>query len=635
MCGITGIIDLNEQLDNNFRKETVAKMNAAILHRGPDGAGFFNDKKTSLAMRRLSIIDLHSGDQPLWNEDKSVLVFMNGEIYNYLDLKKDLQAKGHQFYSNSDTETLVHLYEEYGVGFSSHLKGMFAFCLYDLSKNQLLISRDRFGEKPLYYHWKDQVLSFSSEMASLLENKKIPRVLNTKVLDYYLGAAYVPEPLTLLKEVQTLEPGHHMIITKDKISIEAYFSIDYSQKGHRISDPNEAVEFIEPFLKQAVSRQSISDVPLGAFLSGGIDSSTICALLQEQSSRPIDTFTVKFEEASYDESHIAREVAQRIGSNHHEITIPNQEFTEEIFWEIIDHVGLPFPDSSAIPVFLITKEIRKHVKVALSGDGGDEIFAGYPVFGWWKKIAKIEKFPRWTRKAVLSLTNSGMLPLNANRLRQINRGVKASMKGEEGISLEIHRMFMDEEMQKILSEKQDFAFDQFLKTPPTFKNWSSLRKSMYHRIKHNLVTDMLIKVDRMSMANSLEVRAPFLDPDLFKASLRLSDELLYDGKTGKKIIREIMKSKIPDSVFNHPKSGFSIPLHKYQNETYRKLSEELLDKSNPLFNVLDFEQVQKLNQSIFSSQKNTTTTTVYRSSHQHWTLMMLAGWIKRFNINAE
>ena len=635
MCGITGIIDLNKRLDATFRKETVAQMNAAIVHRGPDGAGFFNNEKTSLAMRRLSIIDLHSGDQPLWNEDKSVLVFMNGEIYNYLDLKKDLLAKGHRFYSNSDTETLVHLYEEYGNNFSSHLKGMFAFCLYDLKKDQLLISRDRFGEKPLYYHWKDQVLSFSSEVASLLENKKVPRLLNTEVLDYYLGAAFIPEPLTLLKEVKTLEPGHHMIVSKDKLTIAPYFSIDYSQNGNRISNTNEAVEYIEPFLRQAVSRQSISDVPLGAFLSGGIDSSTVCTLLQEQSSKPIDTFTVKFEEASYDESHIAREVAQRIGSNHHEITIPNQEFTEDIFWEIIDHVGLPFPDSSAIPVYLISKEIRKHVKVALSGDGGDEIFAGYPVFGWWKKIAKIEKLPRWARKAALSVTNSGLLPLNQNRLRQINRGITASMKGEEGISLEIHRMFMDDEMHRIFAKKHDFIFDQFIKTPTKFKTWSPLRKSMYHRIKHNLVTDMLIKVDRMSMANSLEVRAPFLDPDLFNASLRLSDELLYDGTTGKKIIREIMKDKIPDSVFNHPKSGFSIPLHKYQNQVYQALSEKLLNKTNPLFKVLNFAEVQKLSQATFSKQEDNSKTTIYRSSHQHWTLMMLAGWIQRFNIELE
>lgn len=635
MCGICGIIDLKQQLPERQRKAFVENMNQRIFHRGPDGAGFFHHPSASLAMRRLSIIDLHSGDQPLWNEDKTIGVFMNGEIYNYQELKEDLQQKGHVFYSKSDTETLVHLYEEYGDDFPIYLKGMFCFCLYDLKQNKFLISRDRFGEKPLYYHFQKEVFSFSSEMASLFENTTIPRILNNEVLDYYLGAAYVPEPFTLVKNVQTLEPGHTLTLQASGLSIKRYFNIDYAVNSPKIETFEEAVPFLEPFLKKAVQRQSISDVPLGAFLSGGIDSSTICALLQEQSSKPIDTFTVRFEEASYDESHIAKEVAERIGSNHHEVTIPNQNFTEDIFWEIIDHVGLPFPDSSAIPVYYITKEIKNHVKVALSGDGGDEIFAGYPVFAWWKKISKITKYPIWTRKAILSLTDSGLLPINKNKIRQINRGLRASMKGEEAISLEIHRMFFDDELQKLLTEKHIPNFSQLTKTPPGFKNWSSLRKSMYYRIKHNLVTDMLIKVDRMSMANALEVRAPFLDPDLFDASLKLSDDLLFDGKTGKKIIREVMKDKLPDSVFNHPKSGFSIPLHKYQNEAYEKLSQELLIPSNPLFKVLDYSTIQQLDQTTFLNQNNTANTTVYRSSHQHWTLLMLAGWIKRFNIQVD
>lgn len=632
MCGICGIIDLNNKISKEERKSFVQQMNAQIFHRGPDGEGFYHDNYASLAMRRLSIIDLKSGNQPLWNEERSICAFMNGEIYNYRELKQDLQDKGHVFYTTSDTEVLVHLYETYGEKFTKHLKGMFTYCVYDLKKEQFLLARDRFGEKPFYYNINDDVFSFSSEVKSLLQNTKIRRKLDHESLLYYLGSAYVPEPLTLIEGVRTLPPGHQMIIDKSGININPYFNINYTPSSSLITNMEEAVEFIDPFLKKAVSRQQVSDVPIGAFLSGGIDSSTICTLLQEQSSNPIDTFTVKFEDASYDESHIAKEVAERIGSNHHQIVIPNQEFSEDIFWEIIDHVGLPFPDSSSIPVYFISKEIRKYVKVALSGDGGDEIFAGYPVFGWWKKISKVTKFPLWSRKAMLALTNSNLIPLNETKTRQIKRGLTASLKGESGISMEIHRMFFDDEISKLMMENPSFDFSHLTDVPTGYKDWTPLRKSMYYRLKFNLTTDMLIKVDRMSMANALEVRAPFLDPDLFNASLSLADDLMYDGKIGKKVIREIMKNKLPESVFNHPKSGFSIPLHKYQNKKYEQLSERLLHQSNPLFQILDFSKVNQLNKITFSKPENIRDISIYRSSHQHWTILMLAGWIKRFNI---
>jgi len=517
-------------------------------------------------MRRLSIIDLEGGDQPIWNEDRQKLVFMNGEIYNYLELKGRLVALGHTFSTDADTEVLIHMYEEYGKDMVSQLRGMFVFCIYDMEANNYFFGRDRFGEKPFYYHNEGGRFSFSSEVASLLEDKNIKRKLNLNALQYYLGSAYIPDPITLIEGVLTLPPAHTLTLSKEGVEIESYFQIDYSKTGE-IKDEKEAVEHITPHLKKAVERQRVSDVPIGAFLSGGIDSSSICALLQENAAKPIDTFTVKFEEASYDESHIAREVAKRIGSKHHEITVPNSEFSEDIFWEIVDHVGLPFPDSSAIPVYEITKEIRKHVKVAISGDGGDEIFAGYPVYGWWQKINSITKVPKPLRQFGLSLLKRDWLPIGADRSRQLARGIAASMKGQQGISLEIHRMFFDEEIEKLVTTNVVGDFSLFTDVPKEFKSWSPLRKGMYHRLKYNLVNDMLIKVDRMSMANSLEVRAPFLDPDLYEASLQISDDLLYKDGVGKYIIRKAMRDYLPDSVFDHPKSGFSIPLHKYENAT--------------------------------------------------------------------
>lgn len=633
MCGITGIIDLHQTMKTAERRETVARMNAALLHRGPDGAGAFDDDRVALAMRRLSIIDLHTGSQPLWNEGKDVGVFMNGEIYNYPELKKDLQEKGHVFYTHSDTEVLVHLYEEYGDEFMGQLRGMFAFCLYDRKRNRLLMARDRFGEKPFYYHQQNGVLSFSSEVASLLENKAISRRLDRAVLPYYLAAGYVPEPLTLLEGVRTLRPGYRLTIDPAGLQELCYFEVSFAHREKKlITDESEAVELIRPLLKQAVRRQLMSDVPVGAFLSGGIDSSTICALTQQAMDRPLDTFTVKFEEASYDESKIAAEVAARIGSNHHVIEVANREFSESIFWTIIDHVGLPFPDSSAIPVHLITQEISKHVKVALSGDGGDEIFAGYPVFGWWQKIANLTKLPQWSRQTALALAERGLFPISGEYNRKIARATRASLNGEKGISLGIHRLFFDGEMDELLREKIPDNYPVFTDAPDAFSTWTPLRKSMYHRVKHNLTTDMLIKVDRMSMANSLEVRAPFLDPDLHVASLRLADELLYKNGTGKRILRAVMRDELPASVFDHPKSGFSIPLHKYQNETYRKLSDELLGPSGPLQEILHQEAVQQICATAFGRTFAAGKTTAYRAAHQHWALLLLAGWMQRFGV---
>lgn len=629
MCGICGIVDYSSK-SKEQRHEIVTRMNNAILHRGPDGEGRYTDDQASLAMRRLSIIDLEGGHQPIWNEDKQKLVFMNGEIYNYRELKDKLIALGHTFNTEADTEVLIHMYEEYGKNMVSQLRGMFVFCIYDMDINTYFFGRDRFGEKPFYYHHEGGRFSFSSEVASLLQDENIKRKLNLSALPYYLGSAYIPDPITLIEGILTLLPGHTLTLSQGKVDIEAYFKIDYSNTGG-IKDEREAVEHITPYLKKSVERQRVSDVPIGAFLSGGIDSSSICALLQENAAQPIDTFTVKFEEASYDESHIAREVAERIGSSHHEITVPNSEFSEDIFWEIIDHVGLPFPDSSAIPVCEITKEIRKHVKVAISGDGGDEIFAGYPVYGWWQKINTISKVPRPLRQAGLSLLRKDWLPIGADRSRQLARGLAASMKGQQGISLEIHRMFFDEEIEKLMVADLKSDFSLFTNVPKEFRSWSPLRKGMYHRLKYNLVNDMLIKVDRMSMANSLEVRAPFLDPDLYEASLQISDDLLYKDGVGKYIIRKAMRDYLPDSVFDHPKSGFSIPLHKYENATYRRLVNELISPKSSIYHLFDSVALEQLKQ---QSIENSSKTSTYRSSHQLWTMLLLFGWAKRFNIEA-
>ena len=390
MCGICGIIDWNQALPPAQRQAWVKAMNQAQFHRGPDDGGTLECPNATLAMRRLAIIDTQGGQQPIYNETGEIGIVFNGEIYNYRELREPLLQKGHRFQTASDTEVLVHLYEEHGVDMLPLLKGMFTFCLYDSRKNGYLIARDRFGEKPLFYHLEQGLFSFASEIQSLLKNEKVPRRLNTEALPYYFRTSLVPEPLTLLDQIFSLAPGHFLWLDSQGMKEQVYFRPEYPEQA-QIHQEAEAIERLRPLLEQAVKRQMVSDVPICAFLSGGIDSSTVVALLQKNSSQKLRTFHVRFEDQAFDESPIARKVADYWGTDHHEILIPNYDFDESIFWTIIDHVGFPFRDSSAIPSYFISREISQHVKVALSGDGGDELFGGYELFQWYQKIVRFKK----------------------------------------------------------------------------------------------------------------------------------------------------------------------------------------------------------------------------------------------------
>jgi len=637
MCGIAGIIAKNTELPEDA-VATVHRMNEALIHRGPDMAGRYDDAACALAMRRLSIIDLEGGQQPIFNETGDVLVFLNGEIYNYRELKESLELLGHTFKTASDTEVLVHLYEEYGEQMMLRLKGMFAFCLYDKSKKIHLIGRDRFGEKPLYFHDGAGGFSFSSELASLLENTQIERVLNQKALLYYLRTSLIPDAMTLFQGIKPLPPGHFIRIENETVAVQPYFSIDYPINLD-IKSEQDAVDFIRPKLTQAVKNQTVSDVPIGAFLSGGIDSSTVVALLQQQASKPISTFNVRFEDEAYDESPIARAVARHCGTEHHEIVVPDAEFTESIFWEIIDHIGQPFRDSSAIPTYFVAKKIREHVKVALSGDGGDELFGGYSLFDWYSRILKLRGVPEPFRAmaggATGLLKKTGILKSKSS-LRQVDRAIKTSLLTEDEIPIALNEQFTEAEMQALLSEWDlDNRFTLLMDYPEAAKSWTPLRKIMYYRARHTLTNNMLVKVDRMSMAHSLEVRAPFLDADLFEAAAQLPDRFLMQGGVGKRVIRETMKHDLPESVFNHPKKGFNIPLYRYQNQAFKDLAKRLLFEQNPLPGLFKKAQLEAIYQRGLEQKTDTPTMSVFRASHQLWMMMQLMGWAERFQVKYE
>lgn len=625
MCGICGIISSRKEVSRN---ELVQAMNQAIFHRGPDQDGFYSDQNCTLAMRRLSIIDLHTGKQPIYSNTRRSLIFFNGEIYNYRELKEGLVAKGYTFNTTSDTEVIVNLFECYGTEMLLMLKGMFAFCIYDMEKNSYLFARDRFGEKPFFYHHGSGEFSFSSELNSLLYNKNVPRKLNKSQVSVYLRRSFVPEPDTLFEGIKILPAGHYLLLDKDKISIHPYFKIEY-KPDNAIKTLEEAASFVKPFLIKAVQRQMVSDVPIGAFLSGGIDSSTVVALMQKFSDRPIKTFNVKFQTEGYDESKLARKVAEKVGTEHHEIVVEDNGFSEDQFWKILEHVGVPFPDSSAIPTDIVTHIISKHVKVALSGDGGDELFAGYTMFDWLSSINKLKMIPQPLRRAAsFSLRTSGRVGLGNNFTRRVGKALEVSEMVSLGLLEEVHALFDRKETAAVYGLK-DVWGDEIAASK--WNEWSDLRKAMYYRVKYDLTLDMLIKVDRMSMSNSLEVRNPFLDPDLFEASTQLPDQFLRSRGVGKLVIRKIMENELPEEVFNHPKSGFSIPLHNFKNKEFRELAQELLEAlyMKEIFHADVINEILRIG---LNEMKDSATGSIYRKTHQLWSLMMFSGWIKMYNV---
>jgi asparagine synthase (glutamine-hydrolysing) len=623
MCGISGYISTNI-VKKDIRDEVVRQMNNRIHHRGPDDDGYFSDDVCTLAMRRLSIIDLNTGKQPLFSNCGEYLIFFNGEIYNYRELKEELQNQGYSFKSNSDTEVVVNMYKQFGRSSLLRLKGMFAFCIYHVTTKKFFFARDRFGEKPFFYSQNEKGFVFSSELGALLNCAIVTPKLNHDKLLEYLYTGYVKEPYTLVQGVYSLQPGYFLeLYENQKIITQPYFRVKYTI-DNKINSIQDAADLVKPYFQNAVNRQMISDVPIGAFLSGGIDSSSVVAMMSLYSKKPVSTFTVKFKTAGYDESQIASLVAKKYNTDHHEITVENNNFSEDRFWRILRHVGHPFPDSSAIPTDIVTSEISKYVKVALSGDGGDEVFGGYTVFDWYSKIYSIRKLPSIIRNssyAILKLVNK---KLNSNKIRQLTKALSvASLPFEEGFH-ETHALFDSNEVRQLFDSIETIRSD-FNGQP------SLLRSMMLYRIKYDLPLDMLVKVDRMSMANSLEVRAPFLDPDLFDISCTVPDQFLRGAGLGKLVVREMMKHDLPDEVFNHPKSGFSIPLHDFKNDEFKQLAIQLMSES-AMKELFDETRLHKILQIALSSEASDSAGSIYRKTHQLWSLMMLSGWIKIYKI---
>ncbi len=630
MCGIAGWANLNPQQPPMFGDEVLlSSMCDRMWHRGPDSEGVWMGTGVALGMRRLAIIDLKTGEQPVWNEDKSVVAVMNGEIYNFKELKKGLRERGHRFYSETDTEVIPHLYDELGEAFLDVLNGMFAIALWDTKLEKLILARDRFGEKPLYYGTFDDKLFFASEPKVLLSHPKITPQINPPALQQYLSYDYVPAPLSIYKGIHKLPAAHRLVWEHGKIKTIRYWNLSFQKNGRKPSI-KEAAETIREKLNESVKMRLMADVPLGVLLSGGIDSSSIAALAQQNSSRKIKTFSIGFEEDSFDESKYAREVANHLGTEHYEEKL-NVATAQKLIGEIGEWLDEPLSDGSLIPTFLLSKFARKHVTVALGGDGGAEIFAGYPTY-YGHKVARLyDSIPHFVR--------SGVIEPFVNRLPDSTDNLSFDYKARRFVSaskfglVERHHSwfgsFSKSERMKLLSDSMQLAtkdidiYDGAKKMLVNCNTENQIERMQYLDMNYYLAEDILTKVDRASMAVSLEVRAPFLDHNLAEYAASLPVEYKLKGSITKYILRKSVANMLPKSIVKRPKKGFGIPIAEWLKGALNPLLHEMLSPSRLI--VQDLFNHEYVRQIIREHEQG-----VANHYKQLWTLLVFQLWYENF-----
>ena len=595
MCGIAGIIERNK----NINIDELKLMCDRLSLRGPDAEGIFIDNKIGLGHRRLSVIDLQTGDQPMFNEDKTIAIVYNGEIYNFQDLRDELKNKGHYFHTQSDTEVIIKGYIEYGIdAFLPMLEGMFAFALYDKSIETVFIARDKFGEKPLYYFIDDERFVFASELKALegiAPSTEISRI----GLNYFLSLSYIPAPYTIYSSINKLAPSSYLAIEKNfQPKISRYYNL-----LKRISAKNKYSDFttckkeLKEMLYDSVRKRMISDVPLGAFLSGGIDSSIVTSIMSQVSTEPINTFSIGFKEKEYDESDRAKLVAEKIKSNH---TIHFLDYNDivNLVDEIILHFDEPFGDSSAIPTYYVAKLAREKVTVVLTGDCADELFMGYEKYlghVYTKKFRNLSSPIRWIiEKGVALIPHTKITNTLLRKLKKVVNNAAL-----EDFDLHFGLMclgFNDEERSKILVNNNFIDIKRNLSNVyGSYKTGSALEKGVYVDLNIVLEGDMLAKVDRMCMRNSLEARVPFLDSKIVESAFQMPIEYKLNGKNKKYILKETFKDLLPKKTLKFSKKGFSAPIDYWLkselNEELRKvISKEFIIAQN----IFNHEEIKRI-----------------------------------------
>ena len=615
MCGIAGFY----LYEGRASVDRVKAMCDPMRHRGPDDEGFHIDGGCGIGMRRLSIIDLSTGHQPISNEDDSVWVVFNGEIYNYRDLRQSLLDHGHRLTTHSDTETLVHLYEEEGVKSPARLRGMFAYAIWDARQRTLLLVRDRFGKKPLYYAQLSEGVYFGSEL-KCLRAAGVPLDVDQEALRLYFQFAFIPDPWSPYRAIRKLPPGGWMLIHPDgRVETGQYWKLPVP-----VEDPipgiseSAACEQLRKTFDEAVKLRMIADVPLGAFLSGGLDSSSVVASMALQSDAPVKTFSIGFEEADFNELPWAKLVAERYHTEHHEILV--HPSSVDLVTRLAAHFDEPFGDSSAIPTYLVSEFAARHVKVALTGDGGDELFGGYESFFDVDRHRKFDHLPHMAQSVFNALANR--LPYGAygkNFLRMISRPSALERYFEHNSA----PYFLRSQLLRpewMLPADAAFLTTTFADSLLTDRD-DILTRVLYFEATVKLTGDMLVKVDRMSMANSLEVRCPLLDHELADLAAQIPRNWKMRGGRGKLILREALGYRLPEELLRLPKKGFGVPLSRWFRGSLRNFVWDHLTSSSFLNrDIVSPDFVKQLLREHVSGRRN--------NYHWLWMLLMLELWFR-------
>ena len=578
MCGLTGILDLQRAVE----RAVLTRMTDTLRHRGPDDEGYyFSDNRdggpsVGLGFRRLSIIDLGGGRQPMANEDESLWIVCNGEIYNFQPLRQELEGKGHKFRTHSDIEVLLHLYEDRGLDFLTGVNGMFALALWDTRRRTLVLARDRLGKKPLYYHHTPSRLLFGSEVKALLQHPACPRELDRRSLSKYLAYEYVPSPHCIFKGISKLPAGHLLIWNEGQVSVRKYWDLKFPSQPARRSEA-EIAEELHSRLKEAVRLRLISDVPLGVFLSGGIDSSTVVALMAElRPASSIKTFSIGFEEESFDESSHARRVAEFFGTDHREERLKSQTLLD-ILPKVAAFLDEPFADASVIPTYLLSAFTRRHVTVALGGDGGDELFAGYPTFPA-HRLAQWYRMPQALHEKVIQPL-AELLPVSRENF-SLDFKVKRFLRGanlKPGVRDQVWLGSFTPAEQRLLLDGAAAEIDNYEDVAETERNSPGsnlIDRLTYLYCKFYLQDGILTKVDRASMACALEVRAPFLDYTFVEFACAMPWTLKLRGLKTKHILKRAMRDKLPADILGRSKKGFGIPIAKWFRSDLKPLVQD-------------------------------------------------------------
>jgi asparagine synthase (glutamine-hydrolysing) len=624
MCGIAGYLTIP---GNRPDRALIEKMCHQIRHRGPDGYGAFCDDTAALGHRRLSIIDVAGGAQPLGNEDGSIQIIFNGEIYNFQELHADLVKRGHRFATRSDTEVMVHLYEEVGDRLPEYLNGMFAFAIWDQRKGRLFLARDRFGEKPLYYTTSISGMRFcfASELKALTVIPGFEQRLNPRAIADFLSFSYIPDPATAYEDVFKLEPGRSLMVTAKGLTMRRYWKPEFEIDGGANFD--RTVEEIQALAQDAVSRRMISDVPLGGFLSGGVDSSSVVAFMSMCAPDAVKTFSIGFTTKQFDETHFARMVAERYHTDHRELTVTPA--IHEVLDTLVTHFDEPFGDSSAIPTLYLAAMTRRHVTVALSGDGADELFAGYRRYLFGVAEDRIRRvFPPWFLHGVVGwgarhYPKFDYLP----RIFRAKSTLTGISTGLPDAYFSAMTMFRDEALRAILSPEMRQALggydsrDAYRNRFQPYSHLPALQQMQAVDLETYLPGDILVKVDRATMAHSLESRAPYLDHRLAELAGRLPAGYKLRGRVGKYIFKMAAKPYLPPELLTRRKMGFSVPLKEWFRTSLKPIFETEVLQGN-MEAYLSMPEVRRIWEEHESGLRN--------HEVKLWNLLMLARWDARY-----